>query len=144
MVLTSLWEDNRLNIFISPVSDTFLALASKKGFSPFQGYCVTGIQQIWWGFDESCSQSSLQVPSKIGFFVKVIITLIRSPLSNSGNNSWLKLEQKFPFPPGLRRGTLNVKVAQCQTYSEHLIVATLSILCLCPIVSNAGALVFIS
>ena len=46
MVLTSLWEDNRLNIFISPVSDTFLALASKKGFSPFQGYCVTGIQQI--------------------------------------------------------------------------------------------------
>ena len=80
---------------------------------------------------------------KLDFFVKVIITLIRSPLSNSGNNSWLKLEQKFPFPPGLRRGTLNVKVAQCQTYSEHFIVATLSILCLCPIVSNAGALVFI-
>ena len=70
MVLTSLWEADGLNIFISPLSDKFLALGSKKkGFSPFQSYFVTGIQQIWCGFDESYSQSSLQVSSKIGSFV---------------------------------------------------------------------------
>ena len=47
MVLTSLWEADGLNIFISPLSDKFLALGSKKkGFSPFQSYFVTGIQQI--------------------------------------------------------------------------------------------------
>ena len=38
MVLTSLWEADGLNIFISPLSDKFLALGSKKKkvFLPFR------------------------------------------------------------------------------------------------------------
>ena len=104
MVLTSLWEDNRLNIFISPVSDTFLALASKKGFSPFQGYCVTGIQQIWWGFDESCSQSSLQVPSKIGFFCKSYNHINQKSIEQLGKQLLVKTWAKVSIPPWTQKG----------------------------------------
>ena len=81
---------------------------------------------------------------KLDFFCKSYNHINQKSIEQLGKQLLVKLEQKFPFPPGLRRGTLNVKVSQCQTYSEHLIVATLSILCLCPIPSNAGALVFSS